>query len=74
MRFIKIMTILMLCLTHIFTERIYKKIMVEDTDALCLDGTLGAYYASWGVNPTKILLSFEGGGWCGSSAGVKYSI
>jgi len=45
--------------------------MVEDEDALCLDGTLGAYYAHEGVHPNKIIIFFEGGGWCGSANGLK---
>jgi len=70
MRFIKV-AIMLLYLTDALAESNYKKIMVEDEDALCLDGTLGAYYAHEGVHPNKILLSFEGGGWCGSANGLK---
>jgi hypothetical protein len=44
MRIIKI-AILLLCLTNALAVNLFKKIMVEDADALCLDGTLGAYYA-----------------------------
>ena len=43
----------------------YKKVVVEDKDALCLDGTFGAYYISEGTSPTKFMIYFEGGGWCG---------
>lgn len=37
--------ILLLCLTYALAVSSFKKITVEDPDALCLDGTLGAYYA-----------------------------
>ena len=42
------------------------KVMVEDPDAFCLDGTKPAYYVHEG-DPNKFILSFEGGGWCGSA-------
>ena len=70
MRLIKV-AILLICLTYALAVSNFKKIMVEDEDALCLDGTLGAYYAHEGAHPNKILLSFEGGGWCGSANGLK---
>jgi len=70
MRLIKVV-ILLLCLTYALAERNFKKIMVEDEDALCLDGTLGDYYVHEGVYPNKILLSFGGGGWCGSANGLN---
>lgn len=38
---------------------------LSDPDALCLDGTPGAYYLSK-KDPTKVILYFEGGGWCGA--------
>ena len=50
------------------------KVMVEDPDAFCLDGTKPAYYVHEG-DPTRFLLSFEGGGWCGSaSANINETI
>jgi len=70
MRLIKV-AILFICLTSALAENYFKKIMVEDEDALCLDGTLGAYYAHEGVHPNKIIIFFEGGGWCGSANGLK---
>ena len=70
MRLIKL-AILLICLTYALAVSNFKKIMVEDEDALCLDGTLGAYYAHEGAHPNKILLSFEGGGWCGSANGLN---
>ena len=38
-------------------------------DALCLDGTPGAYYIGEGsgANKTKFIVYFEGGGWCGGT-------
>lgn len=48
----------------------FKKIILTDPDALCLDGTKGAYYVHEGPENKKWLLNFEGGGWCGSSVGL----
>jgi O-palmitoleoyl-L-serine hydrolase len=45
----------------------FKLTHVEDADALCLDGSKAAYYAVEG-DPKKFIISFEGGGWCGSYA------
>ena len=70
MRLIKV-AILLLCLTYVSAESNFKKIMVEDEDALCLDGTLSAYYAHEGIHPNKFLISFEAGGWCGSANGLS---
>lgn len=39
--------------------------MVNDKDALCLDGTPGVYYLYKGKNPNKFIIYFEGGAWCG---------
>lgn len=44
----------------------YDKVVLQDKDALCLDGTPGVYFLSKGKSPTKFILYFEGGGWCGS--------
>jgi len=57
MRLIKVV-IMLLCLAYALAVRNFKKIMVEDEDALCLDGTTSDYYAHEGVHPNKILLSF----------------
>lgn len=46
---------------------VYHKVLLKDPDALCLDGSPGAYYISKGEVPERVLLFFEGGGWCGSS-------
>ena len=43
----------------------FDKVMVTDPDAFCLDGTKPAYYIHQG-DPDKFVISFEGGGWCGS--------
>ena len=50
---------------------IYKKVLVDDKDARCLDGTQGAYFISEGKSPTKFMIFFEGGGWCGDGSPVK---
>jgi hypothetical protein len=63
--------ILLLCLIYALAVSNFKKVTVEDADALCLDGTDAAYYAHEGTHPTKIFLSFEGGGWCGSPNGLN---
>ena len=47
--------------------------MVEDPDALCLDGTVPAYYIKQG-DPTKWIINFEGGGWCGSALGLQQTL
>jgi O-palmitoleoyl-L-serine hydrolase len=52
----------------------YQLVKLTDPDALCLDGTPGAYYIFQGGQKQKFLLSFEGGGWCGSSIGLPESL
>ncbi len=42
----------------------YTKEMLQTKDALCLDGSAPAFYISHG-DPSRILLHFESGGWCG---------
>lgn len=44
----------------------YDRVMLDDPKALCLDGSQGAYYISKG-DETKVVLFFEGGGWCGDA-------
>lgn len=46
----------------------YEVKKIQDPSAKCLDGTQGVYYISngSGLNKTKFLFYFEGGGWCGS--------
>lgn len=43
---------------------IYRKELIPSSTALCLDGSPSLIYVSTG-NPTKILLHFQSGGWCG---------
>jgi O-palmitoleoyl-L-serine hydrolase len=44
----------------------YQKVVLNDVDAKCLDGSQGAYYI-WQGDPKKVLLFLEGGGWCGDN-------
>jgi len=44
---------------------VFDLVLLDDPNALCLDGTPGAYYISREGDPKKIYLEFEGGGWCG---------
>lgn len=39
-------------------------VRLSEPDALCLDGSPGAYYISKSGDPNKIYMSFMGGGWC----------
>lgn len=43
------------------------KVLLKDPGALCLDGSPGAYYILKGTAPERIIVYFEGGGWCGST-------
>ena len=61
-----ILTILVLAWPVFATNATYNKITVDDPAALCLDGSPGAYYLSIGEVQEKVVLHFEGGGWCGS--------
>lgn len=47
---------------------VYNLKYVKDPEAKCLDGSPGAYYIldGSGLNKTKFIVYFEGGGWCGS--------
>jgi hypothetical protein len=45
---------------------VYQKRDLADSSAKCLDGSQGAYYISNG-EPSKVLIFFEGGGWCGDN-------
>lgn len=51
-----------LCVTQ---AAVYKKFIVDDRDALCLDGSPGVYYLSEGTSKTKFIIFFDGGAWCG---------
>ena len=66
--------ITLLFITTVLAAHTYNKVVLDDPKALCLDGTKGAYYIHVGTQATKFLLSFEGGGWCGSSAGLSQTL
>jgi len=38
-------------------ELVYQKVVLEDKQALCLDGSQGAYYI-WKGDPAKVLMFF----------------
>jgi len=46
--------------------QVFNRVLLTDPNAKCLDGSPGAHYLYQG-DPTKILIFFEGGGWCGAS-------
>jgi hypothetical protein len=69
-----ILLVLLLVAEHANCDANYKKVVLTDPDALCLDGTQGAYYYREGFYKNKWILSFEGGGWCGSSEGLSESL
>lgn len=46
-------------------QQVLNKVILGDDSARCLDGSFGAYYISIGTNPKKVVMYFEGGGWCG---------
>ena len=48
-------------------DAVFQKVLLKDPGALCLDGTPGAYYIHRGADPSRIILFFEGGGWCGEA-------
>jgi hypothetical protein len=65
---IKMKVILLILLSIAFINSqggIFQKVLLNDSNALCLDGTPGAYYISIGKTPSKFMIYFEGGGWCG---------
>ena len=49
---------------EITIEATFNLVKLTNYQALCLDGSHGAYYLYKG-DPTKVILYFEGGGWCG---------
>jgi hypothetical protein len=57
------------CLT--LSARTYRKVVLTDPDALCLDGTRGAYYITDGRETGKFLINFDGGAWCGNYSGLN---
>lgn len=44
--------------TLVLAAHTFKKVVVSDYEALCLDGSRGAYYITEGKESTKFLLSF----------------
>lgn len=61
--------ILVLCfiLPIIWCQAKLSRVLLDDPSAVCLDGSPGAYYIERGIDPTTIVLYFEGGGWCGDN-------
>lgn len=57
-----ILVLMKICVTQV---AVYKKFIVDDKDALCLDGSQGVYYFSEGTSQTKFMIFFDGGAWCG---------
>lgn len=51
----------------------FVRVLIDNPDAFCLDGTKPAYYVHKGLS-NKFILSFEGGGWCGSHLGLSQTI
>lgn len=60
----KIYLIFAVLIVFVYSQTIFERIMLDDPQALCLDGSKGSYYIQIG-DPAKVLLFFEGGGWCG---------
>lgn len=60
-------TVLLLAIiaTGLCRDAVFKRVLLTDAGALCLDGSHAAYYIRRGSDPSKILLYFESGGWCG---------
>lgn len=56
-----------LAITLASTALVYQKVVLDDPDAKCLDGSQGAYYI-WQGDPAKVLIFIEGGGWCGDNS------
>jgi hypothetical protein len=56
-------TILLAIVLTVSSIATFNRVVLIDPAALCLDGTLVAYYINQG-DPNKVLISFEGGGWC----------
>lgn len=62
----KIFAILSALLILANSHLTYDKVILNNPQALCLDGSRGAFYLSRG-DPAKVLMFFEGGGWCGDN-------
>jgi hypothetical protein len=57
--------LLLSIVVFVYSVQVYQKVTIADKSALCLDGTPAVYYYSKGSS-SKMLLYFEGGGWCGN--------
>lgn len=66
MKVAKTLFILALVFISFAADEVYERVLLTDPKAKCLDGSQGAYYISKG-DATKVLLFFEGGGWCGDA-------
>jgi hypothetical protein len=54
----------LLLVTVINSVLTYDKVTIKDPSAVCLDGSPYTYYIHEG-NPKKVLISMDGGAWCG---------
>lgn len=51
--------IILLFISSVLTQAAYRKVIVPDGNALCLDGSRAAYYIhDAGTNPTKFVVFF----------------
>lgn len=73
MSFLLKATLFLLFFCHIQPEKVLTKVLLDDPEALCLDGSPGVYYVHKGSS-SKFLLNFEGGGWCGSHLGIDETV
>jgi hypothetical protein len=62
----KSLLVIAILLALTYSQPTYNKIQLDDSSALCLDGSKGAYYLARG-DTAKVLMFFEGGGWCGDN-------
>lgn len=58
--------IIIAILSLTYSSLLYQKVVLDDPNAKCLDGSPGAYFVSKG-DSSKILIFIEGGGWCGDN-------
>lgn len=63
-RYLPFALLLVLC----FSDSIFRKVMLQSPQAVCLDGSPGAFYISEGFGDmrNKMMIYFQGGGWCGA--------
>lgn len=65
MPFLKISCLVLLAVAVSTAGQTYNRVLLDDPEAVCLDGTPGAHYLYKG-DPDKVLVFFYGGGWCGA--------